>query len=175
MKLFKIYSGVALGTGLEDWRYWDSGNINNILNQIKETKSNTIQITTYVRQVGLNSIKFFRKTDDRAAIQAIRLCKAAGYKVFLKPVVDVVDKDKEYVWRGRIHGSKRWFNKAYNPYILKMAKIAQRENVDIFSIGSELKETLSSTSYWKLLAKRVRKIYKGELTYIANHDVSIQL
>lgn len=147
--------------------------MNNILRQIKETKSDTIQITTYIRQVGVNSTKVFPKTDDRAAIQAIRLCKAAGYKVFLKPVIDLVDNNYEYVWRGRIHASKRWFNKAYNPYIMKMARIAQQENVEVFAIGSELKETLRYTYYWKLLAKRVRKVYKGEMTYIANFDVRI--
>lgn len=58
----------------------------------------------------------------------------------------------------------------YIPYIVNMARIAQRERVDILAVGSEYRRTLAAPNLWRHTIRKVRAVYKGRLTYIANHD-----
>lgn len=51
-----------------------------------------------------------------------------------------------------------------------MARIAQRERVDILAVGSEYRRTLKAPNMWRHTIRKVRTVYKGKLTYIANHD-----
>lgn len=62
----------------------------------------------------------------------------------------------------------QWFA-TYTDFILGQAKIAQKTGVEMFAIG---KQTSSATNpanadRWKMLIKKVREIYKGEITYVA--------
>jgi len=60
---------------------------------------------------------------------------------------------------------------SYEAYILKLAKVAADLEVDMFSVGTELKQfAIKRPAYWQQLIKKVRKIYKGQLTYSANWD-----
>lgn len=142
---------------------------------MRKLNSNTVQFSFYTRQVGLNGTKASYVSDENELSQSIRRAKAAGFTVFLKPVVDVVDENDKYVWRGNIKGSDEWFKGVYIPFITGMAKLAQKEKVNILSIGSELRDSERHVDQWKNVIKIVRGVYKGKLTYIANHDVSLFL
>lgn len=63
------------------------------------------------------------------------------------------------------------FEETYENYILTFAKIAQDYDVDMFCIGVEMKKiVIERPKYFKTLIKKVRDIYKGQLTYAANWD-----
>jgi len=104
---------------------------------------------------------------DADIIQAIRDAKARGYKVILKPHVDVKDDS----WRGSIIPSDMdaWFS-SYNTFILTYAQIAQSESVDVFCIGTELKSMTGSDSKkekWLPVISNIKSVYTGKLTYAA--------
>lgn len=134
-----------------------------------------------------------------ANIQGVQLAKQAGFKVFLKPHIvlgpipektplfktvkiasshtsnALKDKTRGVEWRGEFAPRKEadWqiWEKNYSVYILKLAAIAETLEVDLLSIGTELKQsTWKRPAFWRQLIQKVRAIYKGKLVYSANWD-----
>ncbi|MEM6320804.1 MAG: hypothetical protein AAF960_24270 [Bacteroidota bacterium] len=131
-----------------------------------------------------------------ANIEGIRLAKAAGFKVFLKPHVvlsERLDKKRSYravqvankkrlkdktgkaTWRGDLAPKNEtdWqtFEASYEAYILRLAEIAEELNVELFSVGTELKQSAwRRPAFWQQLIRKVRAIYSGQLVYAANWD-----
>jgi hypothetical protein len=100
-----------------------------------------------------------------SVIHAIQKSHELGMKVMLKPMVDLRDG----TWRGEINSSSDWFN-AYQGFINFWAGIAQQYNVELFSVGCELKNTVSEAASWRSIVQDVRNHhYSGPLTYSANH------
>ena len=82
---------------------------------------------------------------------------------------------KKTNWRGDLmaKNDNDWLliADAYEQYILKYAVMADSIHADAFCIGTELKAmALEKPDYWRSLIKKVRKIYKGPITYAANWD-----
>lgn len=167
-------TGLAVGTGWERGTYW-GGRLDEAIIGLKKVNSNTAQFSFYIRQIGLDATKATYFSDVYELQQSIRRAKAAGLKVFLKPVVDVALKDGSYAWRGNIKGSNTWFKRVYIPFILHMARIAREESVDVLSVGSELRDSEFRVGQWRNVIRVARSQFKGNLTYVANHDVSFQL
>lgn len=71
----------------------------------------------------------------------------------------------------QISGGDEWFVKAYIPFIVKWAKLAEEEDVNLFAVGSEYVGTLDQTKQWLRVIRKVKKVYKGKTTYVGNHDV----
>lgn len=118
-----------------------------------------------------------------ANIQGIQIAKRLGFKTFLKPHIILGElplerkKDKTHgaEWRGDLLLKKEadWktFESSYENYILRLAHIADSLNVDLFCVGTELKNsTLKRPLFWNTLIQKVRTIYKGPITYSANWD-----
>lgn len=130
-------------------------------------------------------------------IKSIQLAKQTGLKVMLKPHIVLEKKevrsksidlnlynallkendDKTYgaEWRGDFKAINesdwRIWERSYEQYILKLAKIAEAYNVELFCIGTELRESIViRPQFWKQLIYKVRRIYNGALTYSANWD-----
>ncbi|MEQ6125259.1 glycoside hydrolase [Pseudotenacibaculum sp. MALMAid0570] len=94
-----------------------------------------------------------------------------GIKVMLKPQI--------WVWRGEYTGhiemdsEEKWkiLEESYESFILTYANTAKKIKAEIFCIGTELEKFVAQRpEYWKSLIKKIRKIYKGKLTYAANWD-----
>jgi hypothetical protein len=61
--------------------------------------------------------------------------------------------------------------KNYEAFILHYAKLAQDESMELFCIGTELNRFVTARpDYWTSLIKKIKIIYKGQLTYAANWD-----
>lgn len=135
-----------------------------------------------------------------ANMQGIQLAKQAGFKVFLKPhiVLGKIPEKKDYQpvkvsnsennktkpkkdktkgaeWRGDFTASNEadWqiVEKSYEAYILKLAQISTDLEVDMFAVGTELKQfAIKRPTFWRQLISKVRKIYKGKVIYCANWD-----
>ena len=131
--------------------------------------------------------------------QGIQLAKEAGFRVFLKPhivlgeipgkktpyrVISVAktinvnplkDKTRGVEWRGELAPKNEadWqvLEMSYEAYILQLARVAAALKVDLFSVGTELKQsTWKRPAFWRQLIQKVRAIYSGKLIYSANWD-----
>jgi len=112
--------------------------------------------------------QWFGETQDGVK-QYINALNKEGIHVMMKPQI--------WVWRGEFTGGIRmqsetdWkiLEAAYSKFILDFAKVAQETRVDIFCIGTELETFIDERpAYWKQLIEKIRKVYKGKLTYAAN-------
>lgn len=102
---------------------------------------------------------------DEAIIHTIKTCHLLGIKVMLKPHVDCRDE----TFRGDILPSEEWFE-SYKSMILRYAKLAQENDVEIFCIGTELENTtfFAWEDEWREIIASIKKFYKGFLVYSAN-------
>lgn len=163
--------GIALGTGhdLEGYRAMTT---NKVIQQIKRDNANIVQVTVYMKQIGRHGFKNRKHTDDETFQLVLRKVRSFKLAIFVKPVIEPETKTGKFIWRGFIPGTDRWFDEVHTPFILRIAKIAQMEKVEMLSIGSEYVRTLWNTAKWVETIRLVREVYNGKLTYIANHDVS---
>ncbi len=105
------------------------------------------------------------------AKRTIELLNKRGIKVMLKPQI--------WVWRGEFTGDikmtseENWrvLEKSYKDFIMLYAQLAQEMKVPILCIGTELHTFVQARpDYWSGLIKKIREMYKGELTYAENWD-----
>lgn len=98
---------------------------------------------------------------------------------FQKNKVRVMVKPQIWVWKGEYTGfiemktEENWIilENSYEKFILDYAMIASKINADLLCIGTELEKFVASRPrYWKQLIVKIKKIYKGKLTYAANWD-----
>lgn len=97
--------------------------------------------------------------------------KKNGIKIMLKPQIWV--RNGEFTGQITMKTENDWqiFEKNYTDFILTYAKVAQEQNLEMFSIGTELAFFVKARPvYWAELIKKVRAVYKGKLTYAENWD-----
>ena len=107
---------------------------------------------------------------DESLRLATREAHRLGMRVFFIPIVYVEDL-KEGEWRGTISPPDwdLWFRR-YEKMILPYARLAAAEGVESFSVGSELCSTEGFKDRWRRIIRRIRRVYRGDLTYSANWD-----
>jgi hypothetical protein len=105
-------------------------------------------------------------------VKAIRLAKAAGLRVILRPYVDRDDAG----WRGDITPASvdGWFA-SYSSFVLKYAKLAQKQRVSGFVVGSELVSMSGLADRWRGLTAGVRGAFRGFVSYQANWDEAVHV
>lgn len=98
---------------------------------------------------------------------------------FEKSKIKVMLKPQIWVWRGEYTGlitmdsEEKWkqLEESYSAFIMAYATLAEKLDVDIFCIGTELEKfVMNRPEYWKNLIVEIRKVYNGKLTYAANWD-----
>lgn len=110
------------------------------------------------------------ETDERVQ-RELREAHREGFHVLLKPHVWIGGGK----WRGAIQpegkdGWQRWFD-SYGEWILRYARMAQATGVEVLSVGVEFgSSSRTHADRWRSLIARIRKVYKGKLTYSANWD-----
>jgi len=102
---------------------------------------------------------------DESIEHAIKVAHDLGIKVLLKPHVDCRDETP----RVDIIASEKWFD-SYEKMILRYAKLAERNKVEIFSVGTELEGTTFSRweARWRDVINKIKSVYSGYLIYSAN-------
>jgi len=103
-------------------------------------------------------------------IKTVELARASGMRILLKPQLWAYNQ-----WIGDLKFDKEsdWliFETNYRNYILPMAKLADSLDVEIFSVGTEVKlSAIRRPQFWRTLIEDIRKIYKGKLIYASNWD-----
>jgi len=98
---------------------------------------------------------------------------------FKKAKVKVMVKPQIWVSRGLYTGyiemksEENWklLEDSYEKFILDYAEIAEKMNAEILCIGTELEKFVAQRpKYWSSLISKIKKVYKGKLTYAANWD-----
>lgn len=120
----------------------------------------------------------FLTLSDAELRRGIQNAKAQGLKVMLKPHVDLLRNShpKGVYWRGDIGcshespfgppGWTSWF-KSYSAFIVKYARLAQEEGVELLSLNCELYCANRQASRWRDVVASVRKVFSGLLTEAA--------
>jgi hypothetical protein len=161
------------------WTENGYSNVNSVkaMEQLASLGVEWVGLVTTWYQDRYNSTKIYPVTDktpsDESLIFAIRKLHELKFKIMLKPHLDLVEGEGK--WRGEIESDnpgdwQTWF-KSYTDFILYYASLAAKENVELFCIGTELAQsTLGQPELWRDLIKKIREVYKGQLTYAANWD-----
>ncbi len=100
----------------------------------------------------------------------IRQAHTTGLKVMLKPQVWL---QGSWVGDFGLSNEKDWrrWETDYENYLMTFTKLAIAENVEMICIGTEYRTAVKSRpEYWKSLITKIKKVYKGKLTYCANWD-----
>jgi hypothetical protein len=143
---------------------------------IKGMGVDCLQVNVTQYQQEFNSTEIFPTEctpSDRSVKHVIKEAHDNGLKVMLKPHIDLISKDNGY-WRADIgfYDEKSWEDwfREYEKFILHYAKIAQRYDVEIFCVGTELCFTTQKQDEWRRIIEEVRRKYDGKLIYAANWD-----
>lgn len=120
------------------------------VNTLKKTGFNTVEVTVYAKQGNWNSDNLWWEEKDTAIVHEIRAAKQIGLNVvlILRVALDHAFEENQFLWHGMIMPGNdslltNWFWR-YRRFSAFWAQIAQKEDVDVFVIGSEM-NALSST------------------------------
>jgi hypothetical protein len=145
---------------------------------LREVGFNTVAVTVYAKQGVWNEAHLWWEDDEPAVLDEIRAAKSKGLGVvlILRVAVDHAFAENKFIWHGMIMPDSQdeilaWFDR-YARFVVKWARIAEEEGVDMLGVGSEMK-ALSATLpitrwgnlkshygyYWyqRLLRKRARR------------------
>lgn len=111
---------------------------------------------------------FWGETDEGLETTT-RLARRHGVKTLLKPHVWI----RGGQWRGdlRMQSEEDWraWFASYETFILHYARFAERVGIEALAIGTELHQAARDRpDDWRRLIRRVREVYRGQLTYSAN-------
>jgi hypothetical protein len=160
------------GVTIADWgttAYGGKG-FRELVRSLKARGVDTVTLLVVWRQDGKYSINI---TPDSGTVttgrlvNAINTAHAAHLRVILKPYIDV----RSGLWRGKIkpRSVPEWFAN-YDAFILRYAKLAQREHVQGFVVGMEMQTMQGYAERWRALVHKVRQVYRaGFVAYQANH------
>lgn len=109
--------------------------------------------------------------NDSGIAMTAKMAKAHGIKTMLKPHIWISGNREK--WRSDIEMNSeeewdQWFE-SYGEWILHYAQVANDAQLEALCIGTELHMTTKHhPEKWRALIRKIRTIYKGELTYAAN-------
>ena len=114
-----------------------------------------------------DSYYVYRTATIESLTEAINYAHAIGFKVMLKPHIDLI-MDGSNAWRGGISGKGDEFYASYTKMIVKYSKLAEELGVEMVSVNCELVNLSGQSDYWRAVIKSMRDVYSGLLTDSAN-------
>jgi hypothetical protein len=166
-----VFHGVAvqLYTGEDCWQRFGR-----LIPEAADLGADTVMLVVHAYQDHAGSMNLrIHGAKTPTAADAARMIDHAhrfGLRVILMPIV-LLEFPRGSEWRGRIKPPDLdgWFER-YTEFIVHFAKIAERHDVELFMIGSELVSLENSTQRWRGLITDVKQHYRGKLGYSANWD-----
>lgn len=126
------------------------------VSDLKRSGMNTVSVTVYAWQGLWDSSEINDFEEDIDKVQEIRAAKSAGLNVILimRVALQHAHPENRFLWHGMIMPKtdtdlNTWFNR-YSIFVEKWAKIAEREGVDVFVIGSEMNALTATKPVSKL-------------------------
>lgn len=167
-------SSVIQGLALPLYAELPSLNYEQMLGSVAQSGASHVSIvvswdqrTVYANTIRPNQDK--GPSDSRVG-EVIDAARARGLQVMLFPIIHVKLRNTGE-WRGKLapEDPERW-KREYRAFIMHYARLAQRHDVALFSVGSELGSMESDEAYWRALIKETRDTFDGKLIYSANWD-----
>lgn len=123
------------------------------------------QETVYATEIYTNDTPDGDTPTDEALERVMEVCRKLGLRVMLKPHID----PRTHEPRINIMPSEEWFDN-FEEFTLRYARMAEKNNAEMFCIGTELEATTFSAwdHRWNQLIDKVREEYSGIITYAAN-------
>ena len=145
-----------------------------LLGEIADMGADTVLISNAGYQEHAGSATFQIDPDvtpsEEQWLKIFQTAHANGLRVILMPIILLSDP-RGTEWRGVISPPNwdDWFDQ-YREFLLHFARIAEKGQVEVMTVGSELISTEKYTDRWRRLIRDVRKVYHGKLSYSANWD-----
>jgi hypothetical protein len=173
--------GVTIGpieSGLHPGKGYGDGPYERTLGEVSALGGNWVSLTPFGRVADLSptgvSLTFEQPFEEnrRAVGRAIDQAHAAGLSVLLVPHLWVESGG----WRGELDpgNDDDWqrFARSYRAFLLAWANVAKEHHVEMLSLGVELRTwvTTAHAPSFVALAREVRALYPGLLTYASNWD-----
>lgn len=161
-----------LGFNFASWyngKFTDSQS-SEALKQLEEISADTATIvaTNYVQSAQSSEIFAESRTEPLENVEkAITDAQDRGLNVWLKPHLDIQNGQ----WRGEFDPTDREaFFENYKSFIVDYAQLAQKNDVEVLTIGTELKQLTgeSDRAAWEDIIQEIRQVYDGKLTYAAD-------
>ena len=112
-----------------------------------------------------------RSPSDKEIRGILKLAQELDLKVMLVPRVEINRPGwirSSHIGEGMVpYQVRRWFEN-YTEFLLQMAKYASAYKVDLLSIGHDLHHMSHFEDFWKDAIKKIKEVYKGNLTYSAS-------
>lgn len=128
------------------------------VNSLAESGMNTVAVTVYAKQGDWDSTNLWWEEEEPWVIAEARAARRRGLDValVLRVALDHAFERNKFFWHGMIMPSSsddlnEWFDR-YSDYVLKWARIAEEEGIDVLAIGSELNSLTNTVSVDELPA-----------------------
>ena len=164
--------GMVLGlyAGLPDYDYY------NELRQIAKIGAKCVSIQAiYLMNTG-NSCDIHQhptsSPTEASLRRTFREAKANRLRILFFPTINIKgEASNAKWWRGNIEPSdwNLWW-KNYTDFNVHLAKIAQQEGVEWYSVGTEMTSTQRFQNRWRELVTKVREVFNGKIIYSINFD-----
>lgn len=151
-------------------KVWGSSAMSRAIQEVKALGVNKIQIHPYARIHKDGRITFSPAGETSYLGRAVKIAEENSIELFWKPHLAYWGS---FDWRGAITFSsetewKRFFQ-TYETWILDHARFAQKHQIKLFAVGTELDKTVHRPE-WLEIIKKVRAAYRGKIVYAANWD-----
>jgi len=149
-----------------------------LLNRLEAANVNAVSLTWPIFTDGRRSSSV-TENDDSLNVEAIQtfsaVARARGFGVVLHPILDeqsILLSGSRH-WRGTIDPWEvdQWFAN-YTALMLRYARAAEAVRVDAIVLGAELSSMEKYADHWRALARALRTVYTGKLTYASNRFIS---
>ena len=147
------------------------------VNPVIETNANWVTLMPFAFMKTLSDTTIFYNSKrqwigerEEGIVNASSLFHANQMKIMLKPQIWIprgftghISMKTEEDWKS--------FEDNYEKFILFYAALAQKQQIELFCIGTELNSFVTKRpKFWQTLIQKTKKIYKGQLTYAENWD-----
>jgi hypothetical protein len=171
-KLVPQPRGMVLGlyAGLPDYDYHQE------LDRIAATGATCVSLQAIYRMETGTSCEIRRhptsSPTEAALHRTFREARERQLRIMFFPTINLRDEaENAKWWRGNIEPSNwdLWWRN-YTDFNVHLARIAQEEGVEWYSLGTEMASTQRFPDRWRALARDVRQVFKGKLTYCVNFE-----
>ena len=140
------------------------------LDDLKGLGVNAVAIHPYAFIDNDGGLKWDTDPDPDYVAKPLKWAKERGITVMLVP--HIAYWGTRFLWRGEIDfpdaaGWDKFFT-GYEAWTVHMAKLAEKNGAEIFSVGLEYGPSQKFEKRWRQIIARVREVYKGKIVYGAN-------
>lgn len=163
----EFMNGIAyIASHVPDWAYPLS---DQSLLALRETGATWVSLNAFITQGDDPEIS------RQATIHAIQEAHRLGLNVFLRPKFEDTNLQSYHHETG--YSAEQWqaWADRHTEELLPYAQIAEDYQVEMFSVGYEMRATEPEAEHWRAIIQKVREVYQGPLTYssLPNEEADI--